>query len=174
MIAPLDLGKPMRWIPVTERLPTRDDADEVGEVVWKSIRGGAFVARWDEDFGVQPLAWHPLTRYIPPEPPKVAGPEEVWVRNIAIESEPTRGWGMWFLRKPTFGGGESLRYVRADLCDRDGPGIVIGYNFDADLARKVKPLTDDEMDSAYAFSDNTDMRSWFRNAMAARGIEVGE
>ena len=60
------------WIPISERLPTREDADERGEVVWRWADGttctGRFDDRGDEDDPV--VAWLPLPRYMPPKPRK--------------------------------------------------------------------------------------------------------
>lgn len=56
-----------QWIPISERMPTREDADELGEVVWKWAHGGTSAAR----FGSHPegaVAWLPLPRYTPPKP----------------------------------------------------------------------------------------------------------
>ena len=55
------------WIPISERMPTRADADELGEVVWKWAHGGTSAAR----FGSHPegaVAWLPLPPYTPPKP----------------------------------------------------------------------------------------------------------
>ena len=49
------------WIPISvpgSRLPTREDADELGEVVWKWADSIAMIARWDEALcDPQPVAW---------------------------------------------------------------------------------------------------------------------
>ena len=55
------------WIPISERLPTREDADERSDVVWKWTHGGTSAAR----FNLRPedaVAWLPLPRYTPPKP----------------------------------------------------------------------------------------------------------
>ena len=54
------------WIPVSERMPTREDADERGEVVWKWADGGTCTGRFDED--PPPVAWLPVPPYTPPKP----------------------------------------------------------------------------------------------------------
>lgn len=36
------------WIPISERLPTREDADERGEVVWKWADGGTCTGRFED------------------------------------------------------------------------------------------------------------------------------
>lgn len=55
------------WIPISERLPTREDADERGEVVWKWADGttctGRFGDSGDEDDPA--VAWLPLAKYQP-------------------------------------------------------------------------------------------------------------
>jgi hypothetical protein len=35
-----------RWIPVEERLPTKEDADKYGEVMWLYRKDGAVIAGW--------------------------------------------------------------------------------------------------------------------------------
>jgi hypothetical protein len=35
-----------RWIPVSERLPTEEDADKYGEVMWFYRKNGAVIAGW--------------------------------------------------------------------------------------------------------------------------------
>lgn len=77
------------WIPISERMPTREDADERGEVVWKWADGTTHTGRFDEDPAV---AWLPLPRYTPPKP----GPTkeecarlitlvfEVWDREMEV------------------------------------------------------------------------------------------
>lgn len=52
------------WIPISERMPTREDADELGEVVWKWADGTTCTGRFDEDPAV---AWLPLPPYTPPK-----------------------------------------------------------------------------------------------------------
>jgi hypothetical protein len=41
-----------RWIPVSERMPTIEDADERGNVLWWSLigEGGAVIWEWDTPF----------------------------------------------------------------------------------------------------------------------------
>jgi hypothetical protein len=48
-------------------LPTREDADETGEVVWKWAHGGKSSARFNSH-PEDAVAWHPLPRYTPPGP----------------------------------------------------------------------------------------------------------
>ena len=69
------------WIPISERLPTREDADERGEVVWRWADGttctGRFDDRGDEDDPA--VAWLPLPPYTPPKPgPTDEECEELW------------------------------------------------------------------------------------------------
>jgi len=57
------------WIPISERMPTREDADERGEVVWLWGDGAAMVARWGEGWcDPQPVAWMPIPPYTRPKP----------------------------------------------------------------------------------------------------------
>jgi len=58
------------WIPISERLPTREDADETGEVVWKWKDGTLLTAPFDgrDNSDDAPVAWHPLPPYAPPKP----------------------------------------------------------------------------------------------------------
>lgn len=58
------------WIPRTERLPTREDADERGEVVWKWADGTTCTGRFEDsgDEDDPAVAWLPLPRYTPPKP----------------------------------------------------------------------------------------------------------
>lgn len=69
LFAPQGRASLPQWIPISERMPTREDADELGEVVWKWAHGGTSAAR----FGSHPegaVAWLPLPRYTPPKPRK--------------------------------------------------------------------------------------------------------
>ncbi len=58
------------WIPISERLPTREDADETGEVVWKWKDGTLLTAPFDDrdNSDDAPVAWLPLPPYTPPKP----------------------------------------------------------------------------------------------------------
>lgn len=58
------------WIPISERLPTREDADERGEVVWKWADGTTCTGRFDDsgDEDDPAVAWLPLPPYTPPKP----------------------------------------------------------------------------------------------------------
>lgn len=53
------------WIPIAERMPTREDADEQERVVWRWAEGITCTGRFDEDPAA--VAWLPLPRYTPPE-----------------------------------------------------------------------------------------------------------
>jgi hypothetical protein len=35
-----------RWIPMEERLPTKEDADKYGEVMWLQRKNGAVIEKW--------------------------------------------------------------------------------------------------------------------------------
>ena len=56
-----------RWIPVTERLPTEEEADDDGFVFAYTIANKKIIARWTDvcRFSVLVTHWMPL-----PEPPK--------------------------------------------------------------------------------------------------------
>lgn len=58
------------WIPISERLPTREDADETGEVVWKWKDGTLLTAPFDDrdNSDDAPVAWLPIPKYAPPKP----------------------------------------------------------------------------------------------------------
>lgn len=60
------------WIPVSERMPTREDADERGEVVWRWADGTTCTGRFEDsgDEDDPAVAWLPLPRYMPPKPRK--------------------------------------------------------------------------------------------------------
>ncbi len=68
------------WIPVSERMPTREDADETGEVVWKWKDGTLLTAPFDDrdNSDDAPVAWLPIPRYTPPKP----GPTNTECANI--------------------------------------------------------------------------------------------
>ena len=58
------------WIPISERMPTREDADETGEVVWKWKDGTLLTAPFDDrdNSDDAPVAWLPIPPYTPPKP----------------------------------------------------------------------------------------------------------
>lgn len=58
------------WIPISEHLPTREDADETGEVVWKWKDGTLLTAPFDDrdNSDDAPVAWLPIPKYAPPKP----------------------------------------------------------------------------------------------------------
>lgn len=72
------------WIPISEHLPTREDADERGEVVWKWADGVTCTGRFDEDPAV---AWLPLPRYTPPKP----GPTDEECKSLWNVTAPLKG-----------------------------------------------------------------------------------
>ena len=79
------------WIPVSERLPTREDADERGEVVWRwadwTTCTGRFDDRGDEDDPA--VAWLPLPRYTSPKP----GPTDAECDRLCGEVRTAPGYG---------------------------------------------------------------------------------
>lgn len=86
------------WIPISERMPTREDADELGEVVWKWAHGGTSAAR----FGSHPegaVAWLPLPRYTPPVPGPTEKECDKIIALLSSESErddELQGIREWF------------------------------------------------------------------------------
>ena len=70
------------WIPTSERLPTREDADETGEVVWKWKDGTLLTAPFDgrDNSDDAPVAWLPIPKYTPPKP----GPTDEEIRLLFI------------------------------------------------------------------------------------------
>ena len=68
------------WIPISERMPTREDADERGEVAWKWADGTTCTGRFEDGGEEQDpaVAWHPLPPYTPPKP----GPTNTECANI--------------------------------------------------------------------------------------------
>jgi len=60
------MSKYSEWVKVSERLPTREDADEEG-YVWVAARNGVASDHWANSpfYGY----WMPKPRQQPPEPP---------------------------------------------------------------------------------------------------------
>ena len=60
------------WIPISERLPTREDANKAGEVLAVDARGHQWLwnfSRYSVDmFGLPPVAWVPTPPCTPPKP----------------------------------------------------------------------------------------------------------
>ena len=140
----LDLTKPMRW-----------KSDHTPVIVLWSDDNDTF-AEWQPPDD-EPVRQHMRTEWfservenISPEP---VGPEEYW---LIITPKGNVAWSGCHEGGVT-SGETAVRYLRADLA-----------------ARKVKPLTDDELamlrdeDHGHSFHDD------FKDIMAARGIEVGE
>lgn len=65
------------WVPISERLPTREDADELGNVLWTWGDGLADVGAFD---GLDKtfVAWMSIPPYTPPKP----GPTNTECANI--------------------------------------------------------------------------------------------
>jgi hypothetical protein len=68
------------WIPISERMPTREDADERGEVAWKWADGTTCTGRFEDGGEEQDpaVAWHPL----PPYTPSKSRPTDTECANI--------------------------------------------------------------------------------------------
>lgn len=85
------------WIPISERLPTREDADETGEVVWKWKDGTLLTAPFDDrdNSDDAPVAWLPIPKYAPPKPgPTDTECKELIYRitNEAWDESAVKGW----------------------------------------------------------------------------------
>lgn len=140
----LDLGKPIRW-----------KSDHTPVIVLWSDDNDTF-AEWQPPDD-EPVRQHMRTEWfservenISPEP---VGPEEYW---LIITPKGNVAWSGCHEGGVT-SGETSVRYIRADLA-----------------ARKVKPLNKCEIGAFRAAYSDASMMSRFRDAMAARGIEVGE
>lgn len=75
------------WIPISERLPTREDADEHEQVVVKfSDDGPAVTYPYEfkntppDEWMYPPVAWLPLPPYTPPKP----GPTDEEIRLLFV------------------------------------------------------------------------------------------
>ena len=86
------------WIPISERMPTREDADERGAVAWKWADGTTCTGRFEDggDEDDPAVAWHPLPPYTPPKPgPTDEECAELLEREAGIGAriaEPTKHW----------------------------------------------------------------------------------
>jgi len=57
------------WIPISERLPTREDADNRGKVLWAYPDGVVTVGDFDSPYSNEHGdGWMPLPPYTPPKP----------------------------------------------------------------------------------------------------------
>lgn len=67
-VAPLfEVAPSPEWVKTSDRLPTREDADEHGKV-WALLCGKVVLEDWDSVFDL--LWWMPKPRATPPEPPE--------------------------------------------------------------------------------------------------------
>jgi len=77
-----------RWVQISERMPTAADSMN-GLVMWTDEYGWAEAQRYDYNFSIKntwkPVAWYPLSRYVPPAPT----PEEI------EETEFQKWWAIW-------------------------------------------------------------------------------
>ena len=85
------------WIQISERMPTREDADETGEVVWKWKDGTLLTAPFDDrdNSDDAPVAWLPIPKYAPPKPgPTDTECKELIYRitNEAWDESAVKGW----------------------------------------------------------------------------------
>lgn len=104
---------------------------------------------------------------IPPEPPQPVGPDEV-----TVSVWPNGAMSLMHGHPPAV----QVRYLRADLAEKLEARIrELHLEVCAvDEKRKVKPLNKCEIGAFRAAYSDASMMSRFRDAMAARGIEVGE
>jgi len=92
------------WIPISERMPTREDADEYGNVLWKSPDDIPYVMKFSHSGGDSAVAWLPLPRYTPPKP----GPTNAELNDLVAA----------VMRLPQGGSAEALRRWFADVTAR--------------------------------------------------------
>lgn len=88
LFAPLGRASLPQWIPISERLPTSEDADEQERVTWKWADGTSCTGRFDDsgDEDDPAAAWLPLPPYTPPKPePTDAECERFW-RTRAVQA----------------------------------------------------------------------------------------
>lgn len=145
----LDLTKPVRW-----------KSDHTPVIVLWSDDNDTF-AEWQPPDD-EPVRQHMRTEWfservenIPPDP---VGPKEVWVTLNSIG-------GIGFVTAaPRLGDEPLVRYLRDDLAVRKEPVAP----------QRVKPLNKCEIGAFRAAYSDASVMSRFRDAMAARGIEVGE
>lgn len=158
MTAPLDLTKPI-MLPHDKRPWRVVYCDDLSVLV----EGGVLNARAHH-------ARQYIDEYaknIPPEPPKPVGPDEV-----TVGVWPDGAMSLMHGHPPAV----QVRYLRADLAEKLEARIrELHLEVCAvDEKRKVKPLNKCEIGAFRAAYSDASMMSRFRDAMAARGIEVGE
>ena len=85
------------WIPISERMPTREDADERGEVVWKWADGTTCTGRFEDGGEEQDpaVAWLPLPPYTPPKP----GPTDEEIRMLFSIFARRNSWAFKDIRR---------------------------------------------------------------------------
>lgn len=70
----MTLPEPQGWISVKERMPTKEDADDYGRVIWLRTDGAVYTERWNGK-----ATWYHGWLPIPPIPKKPKDPdEEAW------------------------------------------------------------------------------------------------
>ena len=79
------------WIPISERLPTREDADETGNVLKRRKNGDIAPGPWNTkpETGSTYVAWLPLPRYTSPKP----GPTDAECDRLCGEVRTAPGYG---------------------------------------------------------------------------------
>ena len=79
------------WIPVSERMPTREDADETGNVLKRWKNGDIAPGPWNTkpETGSTYVAWMPIPPYTPPKP----GPTDEECDRLCGEVRTAPGYG---------------------------------------------------------------------------------
>lgn len=83
------------WIPVSERMPTREDGDEYGNVLWKSPDGITYAMKFSHSGGDSAVAWMPIPPYTPPKP----GPTDEEIRMLFSIFARRNSWAFKDIRR---------------------------------------------------------------------------
>ena len=88
------------WIPISERLPTREDADNRGKVLWAYPDGVVTVGDFDSPYSNEHGdGWMPLPPYTPPKPGPTDEELDALLNQLASahgKSYPRRITRDWF------------------------------------------------------------------------------
>ena len=84
------------WIPISERLPTREDADNRGKVLWAYPDGVVTVGDFDSPYSNEHGdGWMPLPPYTPPKP----GPTDEEIRMLFSIFARRNSWAFKDIRR---------------------------------------------------------------------------